>query len=70
MKLELFKILHSASIKETLLLIDTKQKGFTLVSNESDVIIGVVTDGDIRRKLLTNITLDDAIKCCTNYDFV
>jgi D-glycero-alpha-D-manno-heptose-7-phosphate kinase len=70
MKLELFTIFNNATIKDALALIDTNQKGFVLVSNQSGVIEGVVTDGDIRRKLLTEITLDDCIDQCTNHNFV
>lgn len=70
MKLELFRIPNNATIKDALMMIDTNKKGFVLVADQFGVIEGVVTDGDIRRKLLTEVTLDDCIAQCTNYNFV
>lgn len=68
MELEFFTVDKSASIKEALALIDANHMGFILVTYETSVV-GIVTDGDIRRKLLGDVTLDDCIETCANYDF-
>lgn len=68
--LEIFKISAKSTISDALLQIEKNTKGFTLVLNDQDCVIGIVTDGDIRRKLLEGIQLDAAISHCCNVDFV
>jgi D-glycero-alpha-D-manno-heptose-7-phosphate kinase len=70
MQLELFTIINHATIKDAMRAIESNQNGFVLVVDKNGVVEGVVTDGDIRRKLLTKVTLNDGIETCTNYDFV
>jgi D-glycero-alpha-D-manno-heptose-7-phosphate kinase len=68
--LEIFKISEKSTISDALLQIEKNTKGFTLVLNGQDCVIGIVTDGDIRRKLLEGIQLDASISHCSNVDFV
>ncbi len=70
MKLELFTIESKATIKEALALIEANENGFVVIQNEEGVVLGIATDGDIRRKLLIDVTLNDPIENCTNYDFI
>ncbi len=70
MELQSFTVLSNATIKDALALIDANQNGFVLVSDDSGVILGIATDGDIRRQLLGEVTLNDCIERCTNYDFI
>ncbi|MBC8467586.1 MAG: KpsF/GutQ family sugar-phosphate isomerase [Candidatus Marinimicrobia bacterium] len=44
-------VLQSASIKEALLVISEKGLGMTGVLNKKDEMVGIITDGDIRRGL-------------------
>jgi D-glycero-alpha-D-manno-heptose-7-phosphate kinase len=70
MNLELFVINKNCTIQDALFKIELNQKGFILVDDESNKIIGISTDGDIRRKLLEKYTLNDKIIFCTNQDFI
>lgn len=70
MKLDDFVIGKSASIKEALSKIELNHKGFILIQDLNQDIIGIATDGDIRRKLVNNVSLGDSVLICTNYNFV
>ncbi len=70
MKLDIFQINKNSTIQEALVKIESNQKGFILIINENEEVIGISTDGDIRRKLLENITIDDKILLCTNQNFI
>ncbi|TAJ51869.1 MAG: CBS domain-containing protein [Chitinophagaceae bacterium] len=48
----------------------TDHLGFGLVTDEQGVCVGVVTDGDIRRKILTGTSLDDRIDSVMNRNFI
>ena len=43
---------NKASLREALHKIDINKKGFLIISNQDSVVVGVLTDGDIRRALL------------------
>ncbi|MEZ4886793.1 MAG: KpsF/GutQ family sugar-phosphate isomerase [Chitinophagales bacterium] len=45
------KVLHTADIKSVIIEISSKMLGATAVVNEQDVLMGVITDGDLRRTL-------------------
>ena len=64
-----FIINKNASIEEALKTIDTNGSGFVLIEKNKK-IIGVVTDGDIRRQLLEGHVLEDNIDQCINKNFV
>lgn len=49
--------------------IKTDKRGFGMIISETGKCIGVVTDGDIRRKISTGISLDDPIKVAMNTNF-
>ena len=66
----LLQINSNSTLRESLERIDENHLGLILVNNESGSIIGLATDGDIRRKLLSNGTLDDTIGSCCNKNFV
>ncbi|MFM6994324.1 MAG: CBS domain-containing protein, partial [Sediminibacterium sp.] len=70
MNLSNFIIHEKKSIFETLKKIEGNHKGFLLIHNSEDQIVGIVTDGDIRRKLLEDVKLEDPIIKCTNSDFI
>lgn len=68
--LDVFKVSDKSTISDALQQIEKNTMGFTLVLNDQKCVIGIVTDGDIRRKLLEGLRLDDSITNCCNVDFV
>lgn len=50
----------SKNIKELLTVMNQQPCGFAFITNK-DKLIGLLTDGDVRRLLLENITLEDSI---------
>ena len=52
----------SSSIKEALKIIDSGAMKIALVVDENNKLIGTLTDGDIRRGLLKNLSLEDSIE--------
>lgn len=51
----------TSTIKETLQIIDSGAMQIALIVDDDEKLLGTVTDGDIRRGLLNNLTLDDNI---------
>lgn len=70
MSLNLFLIAECASLREALIKIEANHHGIILTINSMEVVTGLATDGDIRRKLLEGASLDDPIASCTNSEFV
>ncbi len=44
--------------------------GFAIIENSDGKCVGVVTDGDIRRRLLKNSSMDEPVSSAMNRDFV
>jgi D-glycero-alpha-D-manno-heptose-7-phosphate kinase len=65
-----FLISESATIREALKLIEINHHGMVLTTNLFGIVVGLATDGDIRRKLLKGLCLDDPIGGCTNPNFI
>jgi len=61
-KFKNFTINDTGSIKEALSKIEINNKGFLLVLDENDRVIGTITDGDIRRLFLSGMGMHDVIK--------
>lgn len=57
------------TIKETIKIMDEAGYGIALIVNEERKLIGIVTDGDIRRAILKSISLDSDIIKIMNKDF-
>jgi D-glycero-alpha-D-manno-heptose-7-phosphate kinase len=70
MELNNFQINYNETIQDALIKIEANCKGFVLVCNDEFQVIGISTDGDIRRKLLENVKLTEKIINCTNQNFV
>ncbi len=68
MKISKFVLPKKSSVSEALKKIDQNSSGFVLVESK-EKIIGVITDGDIRRQLLDGLQLQDKIDKCINTDF-
>lgn len=66
-----FIVHQSASVREALMQIDKNAHGVAFVVNDASRLIGVVTDGDIRRALLNgNLFLGDRVSSIYNSNFV
>lgn len=70
LNLNLFLISGLAPLREALVSMEANQHGIILTLSTSNVVNGLATDGDIRRKLLAGASLDDPISSCTNSEFV
>ena len=60
------KVLPSATLKEVIVEITQKRLGVTAVVNEENKVVGIITDGDLRRMLERN----DNIKNITAADIL
>jgi len=72
--LDQITFLTDSSIKEVLegfnkTATHTEGKGFALIVDKKGKCLGVVSEGDIRRKLLKNIPIDSSIEKVMNKDF-
>lgn len=47
---------ETATFKEAIQLLDSNGNGFLAITNDSDQLVGILTDGDIRRAVLDNKT--------------
>lgn len=56
------KLTIVSTIREALKIIDSGALQIALVVDENDILLGTLTDGDIRRGLLNNLSLDDCIE--------
>jgi D-glycero-alpha-D-manno-heptose-7-phosphate kinase len=70
MQLDLFLVTSSDTLRETLKRIEANHHGMVFVTDSTGAVTGVATDGDIRRYLLENGSLDDAVDRCANCNFV
>lgn len=56
------KLKSTSTIREALKIIDSGAMKIAFVIDNKDILIGTLSDGDIRRGLLNNLTLDDTIE--------
>ena len=61
---------EDVAIKSALLKIESNKNGVIFIQSEAGKIIGMATDGDIRRGLLAGLTVEDSILSCANFKFV
>ena len=69
MNKERYLITGKSSIKDALIAIESNNLGIVFVA-EKNKVIGALTDGDIRRALLENYTVDSKIDNLVNFNFV
>jgi D-glycero-alpha-D-manno-heptose-7-phosphate kinase len=70
MNLVNFQINKDKSLRQAIELIDKNKLGIIFIVDSQDVVIGVATDGDIRRKLLDGVELDDSLNGVYNKNFI
>jgi D-glycero-alpha-D-manno-heptose-7-phosphate kinase len=68
--LENFVISENATIGQALAMIELNTLGFVLTANAGNVLIGLASDGDIRRGLIKGFTIDEPISRCANVNFL
>jgi D-glycero-alpha-D-manno-heptose-7-phosphate kinase len=67
---EIYVIDENASIKSALLKVEKNHYGMIFAQTNAGKIVGLATDGDIRRALLRGVTLEDSVSNCMNREFV
>jgi D-glycero-alpha-D-manno-heptose-7-phosphate kinase len=67
---EKYVICEDLSIKEALRKVEKNHYGMIFVCSAVGEIIGLATDGDIRRALLKGVKLEDSVSLCANRNFV
>lgn len=70
MNLAHFQIHEQACLRDALKKINDNQQGIVFITNAENQVIGLVTDGDIRRNLITHNSLEKCIGDCANRHFV
>lgn len=65
-----YKVSSAQTIRESIKKLDDTGIGFIVVVNQSDKVLGVVTDGDFRRAILSGISLDDKILTIANEKYI
>lgn len=65
-----FIVYKGSSLKDALKQIDKNENGFVVVCDKSNKAIGIATDGDIRRYLISSNDLNQTIDNCMNSNFV
>lgn len=70
MSFEQFLIPEDSMLRDALSQIENNHHGIVLTTNAKGAVTGLVTDGDIRRKLLDGASLDASISTCANPDYI
>ena len=68
--LENFVISESATVGQALAMIELNTLGFVFTASAENVLIGLASDGDIRRGLINGVTIDEPISKCANPNFL
>jgi dTDP-glucose pyrophosphorylase len=58
------------SIRDAMARLNASERLFQLIANEDRVLLGTLTDGDLRRALLRGLSLDRPVKECMHTEFV
>lgn len=64
-----FYINEDSSILNALKKINNNSKGFVIIINEKEKVVGTITDGDIRRFLIDGNSILDTVKTIMNVNF-
>jgi len=68
--INIYKISVDYSIRKAMKKIDEGGIGFGVCVNNSDSVIGVISDGDFRRAILKGVELDESVEKITNRNFL
>ena len=70
MELERLVCSRKATIKDVMMCIDKNTKGTAFIVNDANKLVGVITDGDIRRLLINGYGLNDQIEMHIGKNFI
>ena len=70
MELEKLICSYRATIRETMVCIESNFKGIAFLSDDSCRLVGVMTDGDIRRLLINGCGMNDSVQKYMRREFV
>lgn len=70
MNLDIFLVSKKAPLREALEKISANNHGFIVIADDNGSVIGVATDGDIRKRLIEGMSTEDLIGRFANEDFV
>ena len=70
MNINNFQIPSDRSLREAIELIDKNKSGTIFIIDKNSIVIGIATDGDIRRKLLEGSQLDDSLEGIYKDNFI
>lgn len=70
MELSSYTVNELEPIYSALRRIEDNHEGIVVITSDGGVVLGLLSDGDIRRHLLKGGSIDDAVNVCTNTDFV
>lgn len=68
--LEKYTLRPEDTLKHALEVIETNGKGIAFATTSEGMLLGTVTDGDIRRAILKNLSLDTEVKTIMNENFI
>ncbi|MBW2003486.1 MAG: CBS domain-containing protein [Deltaproteobacteria bacterium] len=68
-EIDLYKVPHFFSIREAIRQMDKGGIGFVACIDENDNVIGVVSDGDFRRAVLSGVCLENSVQEIINRNF-
>lgn len=68
-KLKSFTVGENISVLEALQKINLNKKGFLIVTDSDGVILGTLSDGDIRRAFIKGVSVNDSIKAAYTKSF-
>lgn len=70
LNVELFLISEHAPLRDAMQKISANHLGLIMVTDDDGAVIGVATDGDIRKRLVKGAQLTDSVKSVANTNFV
>ena len=70
MSLQSILLQQNASLKDAIALLEATEEGIVLVVTDNNILLGTITDGDIRRSLLAGLNLDVQIKEVMKADMI
>lgn len=62
-------VLHTQTLKDALVTIDQNAMGVCFVVDQNQILLGILTDGDIRRALLNKVSINDTVFSVTKNTF-
>ena len=70
MSLQSILLQQNASLKDAIALLEATEEGIVLVVTDNNILLGTITDGDVRRSLLAGLDLEVQIKKVMKADMV